>query len=128
VVTPFQQLPAQQELARCQRYYEKSYDLGVLPGTALARTGQEFFGYYGTTGAAYSFGVRYKTPKRAAPSVTLYSPTTGSSGVSDNGGSADVTTSPAQIGIEGFQAGANSFTPAAIGNGLRIQWTADSRL
>src|SRR4029077_16929784 len=72
VVTPFQQMPVQQELARCQRYYEKSYDLGILPGTALARTGQEFFGYWGTSAASYSFGVRYKTPKRAAPAVTLF--------------------------------------------------------
>jgi len=128
VVTPFLQLLAQQELARCQRYYEKSYDLGVLPGTALGRTGQEFFGYWGASTATYSFGVRYKTPKRAAPVVTLYSPTTGSSGAVDNGATADVTASAAQIGLEGFQAGTVSFTPSGIGNGLRIQWTADSRL
>jgi hypothetical protein len=116
-------------LARCQRYYEKSYDLGIPPGTALARTGQEFFGYWGTSAASYSFGVRYKTPKRAAPTVTLFSPTTGSSGFTDNGASADVAAAPAQIGIEGFQAGTtSSFTPAGIGNGMRLQWTADSRL
>ena len=127
--SPFRRRPVQQELALCQRYYEKSYDPGIVPGTALARTGQEFFGYWGTSAAAYSFGVRFKVPKRAASTVTLYSPTTGASGNVDNGASADVAAIAAQIGFNGFQAAAtSSFTPSAIGNGLRIHWTADARL
>lgn len=127
--SPFRRRPIQQELALCQRYYEKSYDPGVLPGTATARTGQEFFGYWGSANAAYSFGVRFKVPKRAASTVTLYSPTTGASGNIDNGASADVAAAAAQIGINGFQAGATaSFVPSGIGNGLRIHWAADARL
>jgi len=127
--SPFRRRPFQQELALCQRYYEKSYDPGVLPGTVLARTGQEFFGFWGTTNATYSFGIRFKVPKRAQATVTVYSPTTGASGNVDNNTSADITAAPAQIGLEGFQVGTTtSFTPAAIGGGLRVHWTADARL
>ncbi len=127
--SPFRRRPIQQELALCQRYYEKSYDLGVLPGTAAARTGQEFFGFWGTTNATYSFGIRFKVPKRAAAAVTVYSPTTGASGNVDNNTTADVAAAAAQIGLEGFQVGTTAaFTPAAIGGGLRVHWTADARL
>jgi hypothetical protein len=126
--SPVRRRPIQQELALCQRYYEKSYDLGTAAGTASARPGQEFFGYWGVSTATYLLGVRFKMSKRATSTVTLYSPTTGASGNVDNGATADVTAAAAQIGINGFQVSTASFTPSAIGNGLRIHWTADARL
>jgi len=73
-------------LSQCQQYYEKSYDQGVNPGSVsaagalIAQQGCNV----DTDGthdeiATRSFGITYKVPKRAAATVTLYSPVTGAS-------------------------------------------------
>jgi len=60
-----------EEVALCQRYYEKSYALGTDPGTAT------------TVGVCYNrnaqsnnndmfFSVPFKVTKRATPTITLY--------------------------------------------------------
>lgn len=67
-------------LAECQYYYEKSYNTAVYPeaadtnGVILA----QMFTYYDTFTPTSSingrsFGLQYKTIKRTAPTVTLYS-------------------------------------------------------
>ena len=63
-----------EELALCQRYYEKSYDYGTAIGTATYAGTISMGG--GTTGSTTSFspmlvGV-FKVRKRAAPTVTVY--------------------------------------------------------
>jgi hypothetical protein len=84
--TPFEFKPFEQDLRECQRYYEKSYDFNVNPGT-VTDSGQIFW----TPGAIASgaitavFPVEYKVPKRIPDcTITYYSPTTGSSGVVRN--------------------------------------------
>jgi len=80
--TSFDYRPYGTELQLCQRYYEKSYDIGTVPGTAtslgVATTGG------GSTGSTTSFiggnSQRFTVPKRTAPTVTVYDPA-GTSGV-----------------------------------------------
>jgi hypothetical protein len=70
-------------LSKCQFYYEKSYNIGVLPGS-ISNAGQLFAiqGSAPTTDGTHtevalrSFGITYKNTKRTAPTVTLYSPAT----------------------------------------------------
>ena len=68
----FEFLPYDVQLARCQRYYEKSYNIDVVPGTNtavgicyhyIARSTPNNYGYYTN---------RYAVTKRASASVTLY--------------------------------------------------------
>ena len=77
--TPFVMPDYQQELARCQRYYHKSYDLADAPGTVTNNgviayvSGSSTFGEYGPN-------VTYPTRMRAIPTATVYSPNSGTSG------------------------------------------------
>ena len=81
IATPFSRAAGtlQGELALCQRYYEKSYDLATAPGTAVNST-------FTTTSAAttsYIYGfVPYKVTKRTTPTVLIW----------DAGGNANATT------------------------------------
>ncbi len=74
-----------QVLRECQYYYEKSYDPGVLPG-ATTKSGQIFNNgtiYSSTINTFCYFGNIYwqfKQQKNIAPTITFYSPVTGSSG------------------------------------------------
>lgn len=129
VATPFEHIPYQQELARCQRYYEKSYNQSVVPG-AVSEPGGFFAwgstqsdGFIGTT-------VNFKVPKRNSTYTFVgYSPSSGTVGSFDvlRAGSTTV------IAIAGTLAkGENSISPyvqSGANNALaRVfgQWTADA--
>ncbi len=72
-----------QTLFALQQYYEKSYGNGQLPGAVSSPANclsAQQIGIPGGSGAAlYAtlFGINYQTIKRAAPTVTLYSTTSG---------------------------------------------------
>ena len=73
-VTPFERRSYGQELALCQRYYQKSYDQLVIPGTNDS-TGARIAisNGAGTWGATVDF----PNVMRASPTVTLYTITGG---------------------------------------------------
>jgi hypothetical protein len=64
------------ELALCQRYYEKSYDLAAVPGTGTA-AGCVLFSVPWTNGDVPKANVRFQTRKRAAPALTYYASSDG---------------------------------------------------
>jgi len=68
--TDLEVLPFQQELALCQRFWEKSYDLGTAVGTATLTGAPKQQG----GGSIILTGAAFKVQKRAAPTVTIYSP------------------------------------------------------
>lgn len=77
--------PVGQELALCQRYYEKSYALDVPPGTTGGSTmaGILFF----TAGRNSKEGWAsywWNTAKRTIPTITFHSPQTGAAGKAYN--------------------------------------------
>jgi hypothetical protein len=59
------------ELALAQRYYEKSYNLGVAAGTS-DNTGRCALGNSANTNGQQFTGQRFKVTKRINPSVTVY--------------------------------------------------------
>jgi len=67
-----------QELALCQRYYEKSYNLDTAPGTVTA--GGQITGVQLNTWDLSGSPFTFKVTKRATPTSTVYSPDTGDSG------------------------------------------------
>ena len=80
-VTPFEHRSYGDELARCQRYFEKSYNQGTTPGTGAG----SFVGAYQSRDGTASTVVRYypiiyKVTKRAVPTVVIYNPHTAASG------------------------------------------------
>ena len=71
VALPFQRRDVGTELALCQRYYEKTYDVGTVPGTATG-TGAIYSGQFAAaTSPVISWMMQ--TTKRTTPSLTTYS-------------------------------------------------------
>ena len=75
--TDFEHRSVGQELALCQRYFEKTYAQEIALGNA-----SNFNGAYSARDGTASSVVRYypfnyKTTKRATPTVTIYNPSTG---------------------------------------------------
>jgi hypothetical protein len=70
-------------LQRCQRYYEKSYNYDVTPGSVMTAGYCHRFRLTGLGNLGHNFvnNAHFKVLKRTTPSFTIYSPDTGTSGV-----------------------------------------------
>ena len=75
--TAFEQRPINTELALCQRYYEKSYDLTTVPGTST-EAGALLAVSPGNVNRVFA-SIQLRVSKRGQPTYTIYS-TTGASG------------------------------------------------
>lgn len=69
-----------ESLKRCQFYYEKSYDQGVLPGTSDANGIKNYSFPAPSNGSTLEanvqrFNIDFVRTKRAAPTITFYTPT-----------------------------------------------------
>ena len=128
--TSFDYRPYGTELALCQRYYEKSFDIG----TAVAQNS----GTYNGTAVAPSPGAlsgmtfsdtRYKINKRTASTVTFYNPAAANAFARDQNAGVNCTaTSAWMAGESSF--GITATTPAGSGvtNRVAVHWSADSEL
>ena len=122
-IIPFSPKSIAEELIACQRYYEKSYNLGDAPGTSVA--GCELVIASATNTIS---GFTFKTRKRVAPTVTIYS-RLGTINKASNLGAADVGTSVTTVGFErGAQGITDSGTGFTVGTGYIYHWTADAEL
>ncbi len=72
--TPFERRLYGQELLLCQRYYEKSYDYSVVPGTASSASSCVVMHSAQSTA---NQGLKFQVVKRATPTLTGYSYTSG---------------------------------------------------
>jgi hypothetical protein len=116
----------QDELAMSQRYYEKSYDLDVTPGTPAATAGTLFVISISTVSGNAVVQVHYKTSKRATPTVTFYNTVTGAVGTFDRGGTpVSFAISAGSNGVSGFNVANTAITNAV--NGHSGQWVSDAR-
>lgn len=111
-----------EELATCQRFYEKSFDQGVAPGTVSAGG---CVSIQRTSGVSTDqFGVRYEVAKRAAGTVTVYSTGTGASGNIRNQSAGTDTAATSVGGMSGFTI---SFTAAAT-TPYNFQFATDAEI
>ena len=67
-----------QELSRCQRYYEHTYDYGTYPGSTSRSNSNNKLMY--SVWYAYSHAILFLVEKRAVPTVTIYNTNNGTSG------------------------------------------------
>ena len=103
--TEFEAIPFGESLQACQRYYEHSYNYGVLPGTVTGQGADRFRigGLPAGTSKPFGTSVKFSVKKRAAPSVTMYSNNTGASNaVYDNVAAGDITPSLFNVGDSSF--------------------------
>ena len=125
VATPFEHRSIGEELIRCQRYYEKSYQLGDAPGTNT-NVGSVMFLTNRSPGTAHTM-LRYQTRKRAAPTLTSYSSTeSNTTGMRDldNGTTYNYTMN------RNGETGCTAYPTGNLGLGYFIQfhYTADAEL
>ena len=112
------------ELQVLQTYYEKSYDTLTDPGTVTV-IGALQVTAYGASPSPY-MNAQFKATKRTDPTVTVYSPGTGTSGnVRNITDATDTAATVVNIGQNGFSVGP---TAATNNKQYSVQWVADARI
>ena len=128
VATPFNRQSLAKSMADCQRYFEKSYDLGNAIGTAIynGSTGVQVNGLASSVNTT-AWTVPYKVSKRTVATVNLYSPVTGAVGKITWNGSNDVNATVASSGENNFLL--NTAPPSAFNFvNFYAHWTASAEL
>jgi hypothetical protein len=87
VATPFEHESYGQTVAKCQRYYQKSYIDSVVAGSVSLLGAQMV--YISGTGNTFRSTLVFKGQMRANPTATFYVPETGTSGFGGYEGSGD---------------------------------------
>ena len=122
--SPFEYRQYGTELVLCQRYYEKTYDQSVVPGT-INESGPQFE----SNGATVTSGggpIRFTVAKRGTPTVTSYSTSTGTSGkVHLRSQGVDVTPSIDLIGQTGTRV---SYSQSSGIINTSYHWVASAEL
>jgi hypothetical protein len=132
VATPLERRPLGTELAMCQRYYEKSYDLNTPPGTATSHGRHASVIETGWLVAAPC--IPFAVEKRTSPTITIYSPQNGGSGnlAEYDYGSTFIANRPATLTRASTKAwecqSGNGTMTVAYGQHIGIQWTALAEL
>lgn len=117
----------QQELALCQRYYEKSYAVDVIPGTTftVGTSGSSGNASWIKRNSVFTEGnFQFKVIKRASPTMVVYNPQTGATGSGraiDGNGDQPMSVGPYPGGFD------TSFTNA-VSDRTYFHWTASAEL
>lgn len=130
----FTQLPPGLALQFLRRYYEKTYDLGVLPGTSSNNGTATTLLYDGSgVNAEAQVGFEFLRRKAFGPSMTIWTPTatSGSAFTRDSTGSLETRQmTPTQVSRDGFSVLEWDQVPTG-GTGfyeVEFHYVADSRL
>jgi hypothetical protein len=116
--TSFDYRPYGTELMLCQRYFEMSYDIGTAIGSVGSLGMFTSIRANGIAGTSLGF----KVTKRAVPTVTAYSPATGTAGTGrDYGAGAERSVLLESVGSSTFTI---TMGAAAVSAAYGIQWTA----
>jgi hypothetical protein len=124
------------ELIMCQRYYEKSYPIEVVPGTGISNGEYCFWYGYGANSAGSSTNAIecwtnhvFKVQKRASVTVVTYDLAGNSgqasryyTGVSPAGNVANTVNLQTQMGWK------NTVAAGSAANGFLLNWTASAEL
>jgi hypothetical protein len=111
--TPFEHRSYGQELALCQRYYEKSYNQGTVPGSITENNLGLAFGTHSAAGNGNGYTLTFAVAKRATPTVTLYSTATGAAGFRRKF-AGDTPTSASGLTERGFSGAGGEWTAGEI--------------
>jgi len=123
VATDFEHRSYGEELALCQRYFEKSYNSTAVPGIASIQPGWAST-FNNASSSAQAPGPTFKVTKRNNPTIVTYNAVTGASGkayrVSDAGNKTITVSHVGQSAI--------GYINVPSSNGYYYHYTADSEL
>lgn len=121
-----------ESLRRCQHYYQKSFLISTVPATNVGLdTGESNLAQTSNAGVGGSIGaiVRYSTPMRATPTVTLYNPAAANNQIHNATTGSDFSgTSNVNSTVNGFYSVGTTPGGSAVGNVLAVHWTANANL
>ena len=121
VASGFERRSYGQELALCQRYYEKSYDIGTPLGTAgFGNCIEDFY-----ASALQPCRVRFQVSKRNAPTITIWDSAGNVAKYSINGVTSNIT--PAAVDNAG-NSGFKIFTDGTAQTRASFHWSASAEL
>jgi len=128
--TSFDYRPYGTELSLCQRYFEKSYNIDVAPGT---NTNIGLMYHLGATDAANNSGpyLQFKVTKRVAPTIVPYlaTGTVNFWTITNVSGTASVAPNTTTfVGANGGLAFCGSFSAAWTAGTVNGHWTASAEL
>lgn len=102
--TPFERRQYGQELALCQRYYQKTFDQSIAPAQNVGGSGG-LTGSSSATNVSFNASWWFTCPMRTTPTVATFAPDQASSNWSDQGGvrptAAVTSTGQSSVGIRG---------------------------
>lgn len=128
--TDFDWRPFGQELALCQRYFCKTYDLGTKPGTPNSDNGRVAMGIQiaGTNSPSFTaYALRFPVNMRTTPVVTLYGAVSGNRNKITMSDNSDSSGSPTARGLNGGGCEINwSNNPGTFGGWFH--YTADAEI
>tara|TARA_B100000900_G_scaffold279361_1_gene238965 strand:+ start:638 stop:1744 length:1107 start_codon:yes stop_codon:yes gene_type:complete len=126
--TPFEHRSFGEELALCQRYFQKSYADNVAPST-VTNNGAFWTNIIRNASNQNYWHVQTYQTMRSQPSVTTHSPATGTSGKFENDtDGADRDSAVSNTSNTGFSIRPNSGTSNDLGDVVAVHWVADSEL
>jgi hypothetical protein len=123
--TSFDYRPYGTEFSLCQRYFQKSYNQSVVPGTASTTVGQIAILANNSTFGEF-LQMRFPVTMRASPTMVTFNPSSGASGsIRNNTASSNVTASinnSAESGLSNLDSALTS------GSVYTAQYTASAEL
>jgi hypothetical protein len=137
VATPFEHRSYGEELALCERYYQKSYDKDAYITGSTSLSGVGAVDHYGTSDATNVLAqVYFRTQMRDAPTVTTFDHSTSNGGnahsgrayINSNSGAASYNTTTNNIGTTGFRSYVPKNGAAWSAHRLIFQWQAVAEL
>ena len=134
VATPIQYVPFEEELARCQRYYQKSFNYATAPAQNVGLGLGEYRWLATTAGAVATMGPTWPLSPNMRPGgpglyMTWFNPSAANAQARNLTNGADMTATATRIATE--KSAQLQFTGAAgnaVGNELAIHWAADAEL
>jgi hypothetical protein len=128
--TPFERRLYNQELANCQRYFNKSFNIETAVATAAGRVGDIAYRAWvaGTSGVG-TVNVGFPTTMRTTPTITFYNPISNNAkwynfNVAADSGDGTAT----ETGSRGFVAQNSQVAGDSIATPIGIHYTASSEL
>lgn len=127
----FEHLPRASQLARCWRYYQKSFELTTAPAQNTGpATALRFVQAVGASTTQSGMRVNLAAPMRnAAYTLTLYNPSAANAQMRNNTTSADCSSTGATAtGSDKFSITTVTAAGTAAGNSLLVHYTAEHEL
>jgi hypothetical protein len=127
--TAFERVPFEIELARCQRFYQKSFPYGTTPAQNAGLTGAEYTA--ATNQSSPITGMTpFKTVMRAAPTVTFYNPSAANALARNVTDGADVADAPTTVmtSDRGFVWGMTGGASDGASERIAVHWAAEAEI